>query len=409
MVRTSAWRSAAAALAAALALACTEQVTAVGHCPELCPADSLVLVDTVLTGIVAGDTSLRGFTRIDVGPILLASTRDSIDARPIMTFIALPQRWFPASADSAGVTIGRVDSVVLSFRMNVRDTTAHNTWLRLFHLPVTLDTTTTFDSVAAQFTAPFDSIQVPDSLRTADVRVLVTDSTEIATHWMPPAADSFRMAIGVMATANSPTAVILSSGDLTGTPPRLSFFVHGAAPHDTLTNEFDLVPSYDTYVQTPDPTPPAADAIVFGNQPAARSFIRFAIPKFFIDTASVVRATLVLTTTRAVTGIPGDTVVLSAEAILRYLDGKSVLFHDTSATGAGRAVVGQTTPVEIELAQIFHLWRGVSTDSLPRDITLHLASEDFLYSEIDAEGRLAGASAPYIRLSFVRPFRFGVP
>jgi hypothetical protein len=409
MGRTSAWRSAAAALAAALALACTEKVTATGHCPQLCPADSLVLVDTILTGIVSADTSLRGYTRLDVGDILLASTRDSIDARPMMTFIALPQRWFPVGADTAGVPIGKVDSVVVVVHMNERDTTAKSTYLRLFHFPTTLDSTTTYDSVLALWTTPFDSIQIPDSLRTADVRLLITDSATIANNWVPLASDSFRLALGMTVTADRPTAVILASGDESGTPPRISFFVHGAAPQDTFANEFDLTPTFDSYVQRPDPPQPVSDAIDFGNHPAARSFLRFQIPSYFVDTVSVVRATLVLTLTSPVTGIPGDTVVLTAEAILRYLDGKSVLFQDTTATGEGHALVGQTTPVEIELANILHVWHGISTDSLPRDITLHNALEGFIYSEIKASGHNAGAAAPYLKLSFVRPFRFGVP
>ena len=408
MARITAWRSAAAVLAATLALACTEKVTAPGHCPELCPADSLVLVDTILTGVIASDTSIRGFTRIDVGAILLASTLDSVDARPVIQFVPLPQKWFPSTVDTNGVSIGRVDSIVVILHMDDRDTSVHGTWLRLYHIPIGLDSTTTFDSVAPQFGTPFDSVQVPDSLRAADLKLLVTDTAEIG-RWMPLAADSFRQAIGIKVTAPSPTAVILASSDLTGTPPRISYFVHGAAPNDTLANEFDLTPTFDTYVQHPDPAPPGPDAIVFGNQPAARAFIRFQIPKYFVDSVSVVRATLVLQPTAPVSGIPGDTVTLAAEAILRYLGGKSVLFQDTTATGSGKVLAGQTSPIEIELAQIFHVWHGVNTDSLPRDITLLSATEDFTPSEVNALGHNAGALAPYIHISFVRPFRFGVP
>ncbi len=409
MARITAWRSAAAIVAAGLALACTEKVTAPGHCPQLCPADSLVLVDTMLTDVIVSDTSIRGFTRIDVGAILLASNLDSVDARPIIQFVPLPQRWFPSTVDTAGVSIGRVDSVVMTVHMNERDTTVHNTWLRLYHIPVGLDSTTTYDSIVPKFGNLFDSVQVPDSLRSADLRLLVTDSAEIARDWRPVASDSFRQAIGVVVSAPTHTAVILASSDLTGTPAKISYFVHGAAPNDTLTNEFDLTPTFDTYVQQPEPGQPGADAIVIGNQPAARAFIRFKIPSYFVDSVSVVRATLVLQPTAPVTGIPGDTIVFAAEAILRYLGGKSVLFQDTAATGSGKVMAGQTTPIQIELAQIFHVWHGVNTDSLPRDITLLSATEDFTASEVKALGHNAGALAPYIHISFVRPFRFGVP
>jgi hypothetical protein len=123
----------------------------------------------------------------------------------------------------------------------------------------------------------------------------------------------------------------------------------------------------------------------------------------------VVRATLLLTPTRPVRGIPGESVSVAAQPILKYFAGKSVLFQDTAVTGLGIVAVGQTTPVEIEIARLLRLWRGVHPDSLPRAVSIRNISEDFTTVQLDAGGKLAGAAAPRLQISYVRPFRFGVP
>ncbi len=404
MVRTTAWRSAALAALAAAAFACKEQVTAPGHCPELCLSDSLVILDTVLTGIVQSDTSLRGYTRIDFSPTLLVSNADSLTAYALMKFVALPQRWFPTATDT--VNLGTIDSVAFEGRLEFHDTTVHNQRLVMFHIPLTIDSNTTYDSVLSAFVTqqPFDSVRLTDTLRTANIRQLLNVGTIT-----PLAADSYVTAIGLALRADARTTVRLLSGDLTGVPPTLRFFVHGAAPRDTFKTSFALTPTFDTYVQRPSPPPPPSGAIVVGNQPAARAFIRFNIPRFFVDSVTVIRATLELRPTRPVRGIASESISVLAQPILRYFAGKSVLFQDTLLQGLGTVVVGQTAPVLIEIAPILRLWHGVDPDSLPRAISIRNIGEDFTTVQLDAGGGLAGAAAPTLHLSYVRPFRFGVP
>ncbi len=406
MARTFAWRSAAAAIVAAAAFACKEEVTAPGHCPDLCAADSLVVEDTVLTGIVASDTSVRGYTRIDVGPILLVSNTDSLEAHPLIQFTPIPVRWFPPGIDTAGVTIGKIDSIAFEIRMEQRDTAVHNIRLLVYRVAPTLDSLTSFDSVRTVFSgsAPFDSIPVDDSLGVKLLRRMLP-----VTAMAIDSADSNVVALALAVRADSQTTVRLSSGDLTGIPPRLRFFVHGAAPRDTFSTELDAIASYDTYVQSPDPPPPPAGVIAVGNQPAARAILRFDIPRYFIDSVTVVRASLQLTTTRPVGGIPGEAVSFAAVPILRDLGGKSILFQDSTVAGFGTATVGQSGVVEIEVGRILTLWKGISPDSLPRAVMVRNTAEDETHVDLEAAGHTAGAAAPQIRLSFVRPFRFGVP
>jgi len=410
MARTSAWRSAAlgaAAVLAAAALACRENVTAPGQCPELCPSDSVSVIDTVLTGIVASDTSARGYTRADRGPILVVASRTSLEAHPVIRFQSLPQRWFPVVGDTAGVAVGTIDSVALELRLDDRDTSVHNNRLLVYRLPATVDTTGAFDSVRTFFTdsLPFDSIPIDDSLRTG---VRLRRLLPIASV-TPQAADSFVVALGLAIRGDSGAVALLAAADFSGAPPILRYYVHGAAPQDTFATALALAPTFDTYVQSPAPPAPAPGQLVIGGQPAARSFLRFAIPRYYVDSVTIIRGTLTLTQTQAASGLPGDTFAIQAQPVLRDFGGKSLIFQDTSVIGRGRLVVGQSGTVSLEVGNILRLWHGINADSLPRMIVLRGSLEDYTLSELVAAGAGGGAAAPQLRISFVRSFRFGVP
>jgi hypothetical protein len=148
---------------------------------------------------------------------------------------------------------------------------------------------------------------------------------------------------------------------------------------------------------------------VVGNQPSARSYLRFDIPSYYVDSVTVLRATLLLTPLQAATGFPGETFTVEAQPVLRYYAGKSIVFQDTAVIGRGSVDVGQTSTVSIEMARVLSVWKGINTDSLPRAVALRTGSESFTYGQLDAAGSSSGASAPRIQITFIRPFRFGVP
>ncbi|MFI5213879.1 MAG: hypothetical protein ACHQU8_05010, partial [Gemmatimonadales bacterium] len=192
-------------------------------------------------------------------------------------------------------------------------------------------------------------------------------------------------------------------------PAHLKFYVHGAAPNDTVHTVFDLTPVFDTYVATPDPTAIAPHTLVIGNQPAARAFVRFQIPSYYVDTVGVSRATVLLTPTRPARGFPHATFGLEALPILRYYGGKSLLDQDTTLIGKGTVTVGSSAVVSVEIGVILRAWKGTSPDSLPRAVTIRVANETFETGELATFGSTGGASAPKLEISFVRPLKFGVP
>ena len=412
MARTFAWRSAAAAaLVAAAIAACGEEVTAPGHCPELCPSDSLQVVDTVITGVVVFDTTVRGFTNLRFSPILVVADQDSLKARPIIRFQPLPQRWFP-TADTAGVPIGTIDSIDVYLRLDARDTLAGNLRFLIYRLPALLDSTATFASTQAYFadSTYIDSIRVDSTTRVANLHLVLRDSSltdkPLIAKLTPQAADSFVLSLGIGLRADSHTVAVLASGE-TAVFPSLKYYVHALA--DTFSTTFTVIPTFDTWVSSPDVAPVPAQTIVVGNQPSARAFMRFQVPSYYVDSTTILRATLQLVPTRAVRGFPNATFGLEALPVLRYFGGKSLLIGDTVVTGYGTATVGSSDTVSLEMGGILRLWRGVSADSLPRFVTLRTANESFEIGQIDFAGSAAGANAPRLLVSFVRPFKFGVP
>src|SRR5438132_12090478 len=80
----------------------------------------------------------------------LPGATDSLDGRPIFRFNGYGPR-LPISSVDTGQIID-ADSARLQLYIVRRDTATHNLRLQFYRLPTTIDTTTTFDSLAGQFT-----------------------------------------------------------------------------------------------------------------------------------------------------------------------------------------------------------------------------------------------------------------
>lgn len=405
MAGTSAWRSALAALAAAALLGCREDIVAPGQCPSLCPSADVVLMDTTLTGVVASDTSIRGFVAPREAAILVASTLDSMNSLVVVRFSPL-DTVFRVSGDTTAVPIGSYDSVTINLTMQQRDTAAKDLRVLLVRLPAGTDTTATYATVLPFFADSLivDSIVVADSVLASTLH----QSLPVA-RLVPQAGDSGTVALGIAIRAASPTAVSFGAVDVSGVPPRLTYFARGAGPKDTLTQAMSRSPAFDTFVMTPLPGAPPAGTLEVGNLPSARTLLRLDIPRALLDSTSVVRGTLVLTLTRPVTGRPREAFDIEARPVIRDFGGKSITTTDTVVVGRGHVTVGQSGTVEVEIGRILSFWGKPAADSLPRAILLRSRAELTTLGEVSFAGRAAGAAAPVLRLTVVRPYAFGVP
>lgn len=400
----SAWRSVAAAVAAGVLLGCTEQIGGPGECPELCPTEGILVEDTLLTGIVTSDTSDRGFTTMYLSSVLVSSTDPAARSVAVVRFVARPFIIFK-NADTTRYPV-EIDSLQLELRLLARDTAAHNLKLLIYRLRWDLDSLDTWDSLVPFF---HDSMLV-DTIAIEDTTVFTTlrDTIPWARVMPDSAVDSGVVALAVLVTADQPTSVTLAASNLTGTPPRMRWFAHAPAPEDTVKRTFDLTPTFDTFVQEFPPGPPPSNAITVGNLPAARSLLRFSLPRSIVDSTTIIRATLLLTPVSPPTGRPGEIFDVSAVPILRDFAGKSILIPDSTVSGLGTVTTGSTDTVAIEIGRVLRFWRATG-DSLQRALVLRNALEDNTLGELRVARAGTGAAAPRLRVTFIRPYRFGVP
>src|SRR5256886_11007881 len=139
---------------ALLVAACVERLTGPGDCPDFCPSSQITIVDTLLTSSINRDSSYRGYVLAHEGALMLAAhipgATDTLDGRPVFRINGFGGR-FVLSATDTGAILG-ADSARLKLVILRRDTATHNLRLQFYRLPITIDTGTTFGSVAGPVT-----------------------------------------------------------------------------------------------------------------------------------------------------------------------------------------------------------------------------------------------------------------
>ncbi len=384
---------------------CKENLTAPGSCPTLCPGGRVELVDTVLTGIVSSDSSFRGYFAPFEAPEMAVADFDSLRAVAIIRFGARDSTWYPASNDTA-VTMGRVDSVKLRLEIASRDTLATGLRIIAYRLPSAFDTGLTWQQ-AQQYLADsllVDTVQVADTLKAGLVAWRLSASG-IARLTQP---DTGVAALVLVVRASRQTAVAIgASGSALG-GANIDWYVHAKAPRDTLSHIFSVGAEFDSFVYDPPATTPA-NAITAGGLPSARAILRLSLPPEVTDSARLVRATLILTSTAPVRGLPGESFRVAARGLVRDLGAKSIIFGDTAAGGTTPVTAGDSGEVHVEIGRLVRAWGSTGGDSLPRAIMLLAEPEGQGLGEVTVARATAGAAAPRLRVTFVRPYPFGVP
>jgi hypothetical protein len=409
MGRTSIWRSALLAALGLAALGCSERIASPGSCPSVCPAGHIELADTLLTAPLSADTSVRGYVLIKEAAFLLTSNLDSLKAVTLIQFTALDTAWFPNLTDTTTVaSIGKIDSVLVSVHVSQRDTSVKDQRLIFYRLPAHLDTAATYASILPYLadSTLIDTVAIADTAQAGgDQELKIADSLVIAPE------DSGVVSIAVTTVAATPSAFSLQSGHLkTGTsPPVLEIFAHARAPLDTVSKSFYLESTLAYYVTDPPPTQPPSGVLAVGGMPTARATLTLSLPKELVDSNAVVRATLILHTLRPAGGFAGDTFVVLAQPVVRDYGPKSVIYPDSTVSGYARLAPGDTGTVEMEIAPILRFWGTTTGDSIPRLIVLRAFPEGAILGSVDFAGRAAGALGPQLRVTYVKPYSFGVP
>jgi hypothetical protein len=426
-----------------IAAACTEQSTAPGDCPNFCPSGSINIQDTIFTTIINRDSSYRGFVPNYQAEAMTATDLPGVvDSRPFVTFDTMSRRVRPKATDTTKVPLV-VDSVRMRTTIVRRDKQATNIRLKLYHLPITVDSTSDFASLDPYFTAPVvDSLNVNvllarpaigdtatirlwgDSIRVDSagnvLQINRTDSSLTVYFLLDTLqaplvdADSGRLAYGIRVAADSFASVSLSTME-TSSPPQVRWFYHFTI-HDTASTNpkpdsivhADRIvgPRFDSFVFTP-PSPPLDSNLTVGGVPSARTVLRVAMPAFLHDSIDVVRATLLLVPVSAVQGVPSDSFRILARPVLADLGAKSPLGTTSGLFGSTFVRIGSPDTVRIELTNLVRAW---STDTtMATVIVLGEVPEATSYTQIRFYSSRAAAFRPALHVTYVHRFQFGVP
>jgi hypothetical protein len=397
-------RWAAAALAALASLACQEQLTQPGQCPELCPGGTPGAVEEVLQALPNGDSAFTGYAlRATTGALLVSSNVPT----PGDTNLAVIR--FAPRADTVRfrdtVRSYTVDSIRLSLGIVARDTLMRSVQLRLFKLPGSLDTASvTYAGVSGFFTDAnlIDSPAVLDTLKSGTVTTVIKGAQLSQLNLQP--ADGGRLTLGVAVTAPAGGTGVRLGSRLSALNLRFISYVKPVA-NDPGTTSLGVEPAaeFNTYVARND-TPPDPALLAVGGAPASRSLIRFPWPVKLRDSISLVRATLELTPVTPIAGLPNDAGLLDARALLVDLGSKSPAFPSFTRNVALPA--GADSVIKVEVVQLVQLWQG--SGGRPPALFLAITPEAASFTQ-GVFGSTRSGTAPRLRITYLSRFPFERP
>lgn len=375
---------------------CTERLTTPGGCPSLCPGGLPEFRDTVLTAIVDGDSSFTGYSSpTDAASLLVANGGALGESRALIRFI--PRGDSVLAGDS--LKPFTIDSVVLSVFLQARDTTVNDLKLDVYRVPATFDTLTTFAELDAAMVpvALLKTIDVANAARSGRLEMLFTGA-ELAKLTYAP-ADSTRLVIGVRLRAPSTAGAYLggaAAGD--ATPLYRTFVVADIA--DTLLRKQVLQRGVAENL-TVRSAPTSEDPTLFrvGGFPAARALIRFNVPRYLRDSATIIRATLEMVPEGPLAGIARDSARIDVRAVLADFGAKSVVNPNQVASKWFQADVDT---VRIDMANVVALWQGGST--FPTVVRVQLGQEFSSFLAPSFRSTRTATGGPRLRITYRPPY-----
>ena len=399
------------------AAACVERATAPATCPAYCPSGSLTVVDTLLRGAVSRDSAYRGYVPAHHAGVMLAAALPGIDSRAIFQLAPLGVRVALGTDTTTSPIIG-VDSLRLFLSITRRDTAAHNLTLALYRLPLGIDSTTTFADLAGAFTDSLakDSVNIDSLLARPNGKDTVTgDSVAVDTtkrvavvmrldSSQAPytSADSGTLALGIRVGADSLASIAL-------TVDTIRWFVKVDSIHGsdtTLVHKlYTRGVTFRSFVFDPPPAP-FGSMLAVGGVPSARSIVRLSVPRAILDSAQIIRATLILVPAVPASGAPADSFKIEAHTVLADFGAKSPLVFDATRTDTALIRIGATDTLTIEITNLVQFW---ATDTLaPTTVMLRSQAEGANLAEIRFFSSATPASAPVLRLTYAPRFPFGL-
>lgn len=405
------------------AAACGEKLESTVGCPELCPGQGIDVINVTIDAVILDSTVTAEAPFGQELFMLLASRGDTLDSRVVIRFDSLPQRFRRVSSDTATTEITLVDSAYLQLRLDLSEKQMSG---RLTVNAYDVNTAGDDTSVAALtplFTADrligtgsFDAASLKDTIRVnlsnpaVLAKVRASEPLRIGLQ-ISNATGQFH----VLSTESGAPAVLSFRVSPDTAVQRLSFTPLSKTPADS----FDLrtaLSDFRLLVRAPAPGSPQ-QLLVGGIPTMQRAYMRFNIPSSILDSAIVIRATLLLDQIPNPAFGPLDTVPVVTHI---GIAGKAVtdvgqsarLFAAAEFTRVDtlRVAANGSGPREIDIAPVLGIWRAQGDTLGFRAILLRSAREGvsapqawFLSTES------AAAMRPRLRISYTPSNPFGLP
>ena len=399
--------------------ACQERLTSPADCPALCPGGSVQVFDTVVPALAGRDSSFpkfedraNGYVARGQGAALLVSSG----------FAASEDRAvyrFAVRSDSVVVrdTLHpyAVDSVLVALTLLARDTVVDGLKVYLYRIASSVDSTASFADIEAQLVEPnlIDSIAVPDSVNAGAIQTVLRGA-DVDRLRLPPGGDSV-LAIGLRMTANTPTGIRLGALGGNNAANFTSYITVDVPDTGSLRNQtLSRGTTFNTFV-TQNPVVPDDGLLTVGGEPSSRALVRFGLSDAFLDSTTIIRATLEVTPVQPIIGLPTDPSSIQVIAVLGDLGAKSPL-RTTAADAAAGLIRQDTLPavqsdtLKFDMTRIMQLWQNSRG---PQSIFLRLIPEGatfaravFFSTRSPSGGVLV---APRLRITFQRSFPFETP
>lgn len=415
------------------ASACSEKLESGGACPALCPEQGLdietaelspVVLDTALTGLVA-----RGTERF----LLLADRGDTLQTRAVLRYDSLFARTRRVGTDTTTFAIVKVDSAYLRFRV---DTSALLDAASLTVDAYDVDTAGVPDTasapVLARFrpdrrvgSATFTRAQLTDTLR-RDSLMLMLDTAFVRASLAAPGrirlglalreeGGSTQLRLASLESGFSPTLTYRAASPDTGVMQLVVRQTFSKTPNTdpSLNGEF-----LDYTLPVVVPPMPAPTVLAVGGVPGRRSYLRFELPASIVDSATVTRATLLLTQRpNPFSPDQGDsltvypTLVLAGAEVTDPARAATIVLRAGFFSDSIRVAPGDSGVVELDVTTVLRAWRGLDPAVTPRAIVLLTPLEGATPREVTfhSANEAVAALRPRLRINYVPRVGFGLP
>lgn len=401
---------------AAVLVGCTERLDSDAGCPLLCPG-SITDIQTTTLEVVALDTTVSALEAPGGAPLmLLASRGDTLDTRVVIRYDSVPAVYRPVATDTLTEPIEEIHEAFLRLRITTEDGVIPDTaTIEVYDVDSDAPDTAfaallplfTPDRLLGQASIPRDSLIARDSVR------IPLDSAAL----LAVIQETGRVRVGLRISGTGSAQLYVFAVEA-GLPAQLAF--RPAADTTVPVHAFNpfssspiappqLQANLRDYVIVAHAPPLGAPAdLNVGGIPAQRTYIRFAIPRFIFDSATVVRATLLLTQKPNPAFPITDTMAISVNLVLAGraitdIARAATLTADPELTGIDTLF---TAPADsgvkpFDIASFVVFWRSVPEEDTPHAIVLASTRE----SGLALEARFYSTEAapelrPRLRISY---------